>query len=175
MKIAKIRAEDQLMTGGKWVPLDPGDTSPEAPWLLVRSHHSRVASKGNWDGLRKHRHAYQTAAKTGDLVNFEAKDAAEFFELCACLAAWKNFEDDAGLPLLINQENRYLLLRLDPIRIRVLEVSTERDFAASAAHGAGEPPLALTEEEVAVDMEDLKNGSPGSSTTTDPVSLDSDS
>ena len=164
------------MSQGKWVPLDPGDNDPKSPWLLVRSRNSKIAQKGRWQGMLKYQQAYRDSAKSGKLVNFEVNDAAEFFELCACLAAWRNFEDDGGMPLIVNEENRYALLRLAPVHARVLEVASERWFTSIEVNGAmEEQPLQLTEEESALDEENLGNGLLGSSTTIDQVSRDNNS
>jgi hypothetical protein len=175
MKIKDIQEQDKMISQGKWVPLDPGMNDPKAPWLLVRSRNSKVAQKGRWQGMLKYQQAYRDSAKSGKLVNFEVNDAAEFFELCACLAAWKNFEDDGGLPLLVNEENRYALLRLAPVHARVLEVSSERWFTSIEIGASPDDPLQLTEEESAIDAENLSNGSLGNSTTIEPVSQDSNS
>lgn len=176
MKIKDIQEQDSLMSGGKWVPLDPGTNDPKAPWLLVRSRNSKIANKGRWQGMLKYQQAYRDSAKSGKLVNFEVNDAAEFFELCACLAAWRNFEDDGGMPLIVNEENRYALLRLAPVHARVLEVSSERWFTSIEVNGQpGEEPLQLTEEETALDVENLSNGSHGNSSIIDQESQDSSS
>jgi hypothetical protein len=176
MKIADLQGQDHLMSGGKWVPLDPSDPDPASPWLLVRSRNSKAAQKGRWQGMLKYQQAYRDSAKSGKLVQFEVNDAAEFFEMVACLVAWRHFEDDAGLPLLVNEENRFRLLRLAPVHARVLEVSSERWFTSIEVNPEPqENPLQLTEEEVELDVENLGNGLPGSSTTIDQASPDSNS